>query len=299
MTTATTSTVISRAVTGTAEITLRAVDPIHHGAGTSGNTALARMQDSITPDGQRARTPYVSGASIRHTIRDALAWLTVEHAGIEDRSLPKAAIDLLWSGGALTATGAQTDLAAMTERHRLLPSLPLMGYSLGSDLVRGSLRGSNAHLACPENTWRIPATAAALPAAGIRAVEWVGDEFGTRHDTTGGPTDRLIEDAAWPATNQMIFEAQVIRPGSIWCFTIGVDAATPGEVDALAAALQHASRGGMWHLGAKAGQGWGRCLITAADFSAITGDLPAAAERHIQHLTANAPAIRDLLRGAA
>lgn len=285
--------------TATVPITLRAVDPIHQGAGTAGNTSLLRMQDSVDPDGNRNRTPFVSGASLRHTIRDALAWLTVDTIGLPDGGLGKLGVDTLWSGGALTATGAQTDLRAMSARHDLLPSLSLMGYSMGSDIVRGALVVTNAHLACEENRWRLPPKVAAMPAAQLRAAAWRDEEFGTRHDVAGGPTDRLVDavDAAVHGTTQMIYDVQVVRAGSVWYCEVGVDTAVPGEVDALAAALTQITKQGQWPLGAKRGQGFARCQVIAADTSALTPDLDAAAARHVDHLTGHADAIRALLAG--
>ncbi len=70
--------------------------PLHHGAGTAGNTSLLRAQDIITPDGRHASVPYVSGNSLRHQLRDALAWHAVRTVGVADGSLSKAAVDLLW-----------------------------------------------------------------------------------------------------------------------------------------------------------------------------------------------------------
>jgi hypothetical protein len=284
-----------RTITARIPITLRATDPVHHGAGTSGNTSLVRMQDSVAPDGDRQRTPYVSGNSVRHSLRDALAWLTVTTTEVPDGGMPKAAADLLWSGGALTRTGAQTDLHELTTRHRLLPSLPLLGYSLGSDLVRGSLRVSNAHLACTENAWRLPRTVMTDRAAGLRAVEWIGEEFGTRHDITGGPVDRLVEDAIFGTTTQMIYDMQVVQAGSLWHLTIDVDAATPDQIDALAAALDRLAVTG-WRLGAKRAQGFGACQIVTCDTTSLVDDLGTAAARYIQHLTDHASEIRGFLR---
>lgn len=289
-----------RTVTARIPVTLRALDPIHHGAGTAGNTALVRMQDSVSPDGERHRTPFVSGNSLRHGIREALAWLIVDTLKVEDHTLPKAVVDLLWSGGALTATGAQTDLHAITARHALLPSLPLLGYSLGSDIIRGSLRLSNAHLACPENAWRLPPQVMCDPAARVRAIEWIGEEFGTRHDISGGPVDRLVDEAMFGTTStQMIYDMQTIQAGSLWHFEVGVDAAVPGEIDALCAALTRLTAGGTWQLGAKRGQGFGRCAVVTSDTSQLTDDVTAAAARFVDHLTGHADAIRALLTSGA
>src|SRR5579883_2935407 len=84
--------------------------PLHHGAGTPGNTSLLRRQAMVAPDGDVAAQPMVSGNSLRHSLRSALAWHLARVLDIEDGGLSKPVVDLLWSGGAITRTGAQIDL---------------------------------------------------------------------------------------------------------------------------------------------------------------------------------------------
>jgi hypothetical protein len=273
-------------------IELTATAPIHHGAGTSGNTALMRLQDIVLPDGTPAKVPFVSGNSIRHKIRAALAWLLVADAGIADGALSKACVDLLWSGGALTQAGAQTDLVSMRDRHALLPMLPLLGYSHGPDIVTGALRATHVHLWCAENAWRMADPG--VPA--VPAADWLAEEFGTRHDVDGSAVDRIVEDVMLSPTKttQMIYDFQVVLAGSRWTLGLSTEAATPAEDDALAAALVAVTDSG-WTLGAKTAQGYGACdavLIGASD-----ADLRAAAARHREHTVGHAAAIRDLLTG--
>lgn len=274
-------------------IDLTATAPIHHGAGTSGNTALMRLQDIVLPDGTPAKVPFVSGNSIRHRVRAALAWLLIADAGIPEGSLSKACVDLLWSGGALTQAGAQTDLVSMRDRHALLPMLPLLGYSHGPDIVTGALRVTHVHLWCAENAWRM--TDPGVPA--VPAADWLAEEFGTRHDVEGSAVDRIVEDAMLGGstkTTQMIFDFQVVLPGSRWTLAMSTEAATPAEDDALAAAL-HAINTAGWTLGAKTAQGYGS--VTASLTGATSDELAAAAARHRDHTIGHAPAIRDLLTG--
>ena len=120
-------------------LTLTALSPISHGAGTSGNTQLLRTREVVGPDGSRASVPYVSGNSLRHTLRAALAWHLVRTLEVEDGSLAKRTVDLLWSGGALTTTGNQADLDMIRRVHQLVPGLGLFGYSAKSDITAGTL----------------------------------------------------------------------------------------------------------------------------------------------------------------
>lgn len=241
--------------------------PLHHGAGTAGNTSLLRRQDIMLPDGARARVPFVSGNSLRHRLREALAWHLVDTLAVEDGSLPKTTVDLLWSGGALTRTGAETDLECARRVERLLPSLALLGYSAGSDIVAGTLTVGNLHLVCAENEWRLPRNVAVLPQAALRAGALQGEEFGTRRDVAGGPVDRLLEVAGAPlATTQMIYDMQVVKAGALLAGYLEVHpAATAAQRAVLAAAVElaapYAAGRRETTLGAKAAVGFGRAML--------------------------------------
>ena len=287
---------ITPTITATVPVVARATSPIHHGAGTSGNTQILRVEDFIAPDGTPTRTPFVSGNSLRHAIRAAIAWDLAETIGIADGSITKACVDLLWSGGALSQPGAQTDLAAMRERHALLPHLRLLGYAHGPDIVSGTLRVSHAHLWCTENAWRLPNLTEDTAGPLVPAAEWIDEAFGTRHDVAGTAVDRLLDGVAAP-TNQMIYDFQVVRSGSVWAWAIHVDAATQPEVDALTAALTRITRGGRWQLAAKAATGYGDTLVETLDLTELTPDPAAAVARYHDHLIGHADAIRALLAG--
>ena len=59
------------------------LSPLHHGAGTSGNTARLRTQEVVQPDGSIAHIPFLSAASIRHALRERLAWHLADTIGID------------------------------------------------------------------------------------------------------------------------------------------------------------------------------------------------------------------------
>lgn len=283
-------------VTASMPVRVRAASPIHHGAGTSGNTAIIRTEDFITPEGQRTRTPMISGNSLRHGIRDALAWTLDEHLQIPDGALSKACVDLLWSAGALSQPGAQTDLDAMRTRHALLTNLGLMGYSHGPDIVSGPLRVSHAHLWCAENAWRLPGLTVQNSGPLYPAAEWIDEAFGTRHDVRGSSVDRLVNDALWgTTTTQMIYDFQVVRSGSVWAFRVDVNAAPRPQVDALVTAIARITRAGRWQVAAKAGTGYGDCLVEDMDLTLLDPDPDAAIARHIGNLTGHRDAVMQLL----
>lgn len=234
--------------------------PLHHGSGSSGNTSLLRTEDVIRPDGRQAQVPFVSGNSIRHLIRSTIAWHAAVTLGIEDGSLPKPVIDLLWSGGAVTSTGAEADLEMAKRVEDLFPALSLMGYAAQSDIISGTLEVSHLYLVCEENSWRYPGGHhfKDVPAARFR-----GEEFGTRHDVSGTPVDRFMDTvASATGTSQMIYDMQVLKPGAImWGQVRTRFGATDAQERVLNAALTLAAPGGVASLAAKTSVGFGQSQI--------------------------------------
>lgn len=293
-------------------IVLTATEPISHGAGTSGNTQLLRTADVIAPDGRRASVPYVSGNSLRHTLRAALAWHLVRTLDLPEASLSKRIVDLLWSGGALTSTGNQADLALNRRVHAHLPGVGALGYSAQSDIVAGTLYVDNVHLVCAENAFRVPAHLADHPHAKLPAGAMRTETFGTRHDVAGTPVDRYI--AALPIgdpgdaldlgaapepleTVQMIYDMQVIKPGATLFTGLHLYAPTQGHVAALAVALDEAAPildgHRVLHLGGKRSVGYGACRLDA-DLTRL-GDLAALRAEYEAHLAAHRDTITALL----
>ena len=286
-------------------LTLTALDPIHHGAGTSGNTALLRTQTIVDPTtGRQASTPYVSGNSLRHAIRDALAWHLVRSLGVERGELTVGQVALLWSGGALSEPGAKIDVDRMRRVDELLPHLTTLGYSAGNDIVTSVLRVQHAHLVCSENRWRLPDHLRGHQHCGRPAGAFRGEEFGTRHDPAGGPTDRLLADSGMFGASrsgvptQMIYDFQTIRAGAVLSTRLSTEAATEAQLDAIATGVTHAAPDGEMILGARRAVGFGRCAVAYAgpDVDVAAGVFTAErVERHTQRIVDNGRRIRDLL----
>ncbi len=278
-------------------LTLTALAPISHGAGTSGNTQLLRTRDVISPAGARATVPYVSGNSIRHTLRDALAWHLVRTLDVPEQSLPKRVVDLLWSGGALTQTGSQTDLDLGRRVHTLTPGLGLLGYSARSDITAGTLWVDDADLVCAENASRLPARLTAHPHAALPNGALRTETFGTRHDVTGSPVDRFIALSGTADSTQMIYDMQVIKPGAVLYAGLHLAAPTAGHALALAAAIDCAAPAmdgrRIIALGGKRSIGYGQCTIEA-DWAGL-GDLAAMRADYEHHLVAHRDEILALL----
>ncbi|NIH57290.1 hypothetical protein [Brooklawnia cerclae] len=265
----------------TINYTATLLSPFHHGAGNSGNTALLRTQDVAQPDGTVAQVPFLSAASIRHALRDRIAWHLVSTLDLRPPAVvwSKLGVDLLWTGGSVTSTGAEVDLGMARRVEEVFPALALFGYSAHSDIVSGTLRASDAILVCRENQWRIPGAPDTKPAAA-----WRGEEFGTRHDVASTPVATLLEQAdtllgSTVKTTQMIFDTQVLIAGASLSGQLALQhGATAAHRTVLGAALALWAPGGEALLGAKTAQGYGRAAIaglpdTSADLAAWTAHI--------------------------
>lgn len=242
-------------------LTLRA--PLHHGAGTAGNTQILRTQEIVLPDGTPTVVPYVSGSSLRHEIRQAAADHLLASIEAPPGSLRKPVVDLLYSGGVLTSSGSNVDLDVHRRLTELWPALSLLGYAGRSNIWSGVLSVDHVHLVCSDNAWRLPAHLANHPHASLPAAAARDEDFGTRHDILGGPPGRWVEADLWTGTTtQMIFDWQVIRAGSVMHTALRLTNATEGHIDALTATWSHmADPDGCIHLAAKRAQGYGLCHV--------------------------------------
>src|SRR5690606_538742 len=135
----------------TIPVVFSCLSPLHHGAGVSGNTQLQRVQELVDENGRLVTVPFVSGNSLRHKIRVAAAQHLLESIEVEFGTLRKEVVDLLFTGGALTTTGANIDLEAFRRLENLIdleafrrlenlwPASGLLGYAARSHIWSGSL----------------------------------------------------------------------------------------------------------------------------------------------------------------
>lgn len=264
------------------DYTLTLTSPFHHGAGTQGNTSILRTQTVHTGDGRMAQVPFLSANSIRHGLRNALAWETVKTLRLEPGSLTKGQVDLLFTGGAVTEKGAQTDLQAYRDAHTLLPWLTMLGYASRSDIIEGTLRASDAILACQENQERLRDTDDLKPAG-----YWRSEEFGTRMDQSDSPLATLMKMGAEAAgSTQMIYSVQTLSPGARLEGSLQLSAAATGTDETmLKAALDLWAPDGHTLLAAKTGSGYGRADIrTDTPYQGAAGLLRDQVEAHREEI---------------
>lgn len=254
----------------TIPVVFSCLSPLHHGAGVSGNTQLQRVQELVDENGRLVTVPFVSGNSLRHKIRVAAAQHLLESIEVEFGTLRKEVVDLLFTGGALTTTGANIDLEAFRRLENLWPASGLLGYAARSHIWSGSLFVDHTHLVCRENVWRIPEQIKQRPDLREHlnkpAAQFIDEDFGTRHDIAGTIHCRWINTDLWTGqdTTQMIYDWQVVRAGARMWTTISLQAAPIGHVTALMAAwYRMLDDESTMRLGAKGRQGYGHVRVDA------------------------------------
>lgn len=265
--------------------------PIHHGGGSKGNRQILRKQSFILPDGAHARVPFLSGNSFRHLIRASAARYALEVMRVEPGSLSKGMVHLLFSGGALSGSGAAVKLSKIREVEQAFPLLSLLGYSASNHISGGRLTVDHWHIVCRENAWRLPDSLREHPHARLRVGELIDDEFGTRHEPTRSDPDcrKLLahgdaatDDAALEAaaelaaagqrpeksrdSAQMIYNFEVVKAGSVWFGGLRYQALSPHEIAALKSGLAYACGGQqgesyLFARGAKSAVGYGAMAL--------------------------------------
>lgn len=322
--------------TGKIEIRATALEPIHHGAGSSGNTQLLRTQEILLPDGQSARVPFVSGNSVKHRLRINAVNYALHVMGVEDGALSKAEVDLLFSGGRLSKGGTAVDLARAREMELLFPALSMCGYSAGNTMTSSKIRCSHLHVVCAENAWRLPADLSESPMRLVRAGAVRTEEFGTRHDKMHDPNvtrylpaaevEARAEEKAAKAKSktppekgdslQMIYDFQVLAAGAQLWGQVDYEGLTDLECAALASAFHIGSNGELADgriratFGGKSSTGFGAVALSLRGavrvappvYSPSSSLVPTGGDvtdQYHAHLRDNRAAILDAIRKAA
>lgn len=141
------------------EFLLEAVTPIAHHSEVMGNHAIAMRRKVRLPGGGWANVPAVSADSMRHGLREAIAYAYLDAAGLlGDAKLTEAALRLLFAGGMVTGRGDASSIRLdhYHEMVELMPSLALLGGCAGNRVIPGRLIVDDAVLVCAESLALVP-----------------------------------------------------------------------------------------------------------------------------------------------
>lgn len=142
------------------EFLFEAAQPIAHHSESFGNTAVAMRRKIQLEDGSFVEIPIVTADAMRHALREASSFATLDAAGVlNDIALEEGAMRLLFSGGMLTGKGdaSAIKLDAYREMIDVVPALALFGGCAGNRAVPGRLNVDDATLVCEEYAHYLPA----------------------------------------------------------------------------------------------------------------------------------------------
>lgn len=141
------------------EFIVECAEPIAHFSESIGNHALVMRRKVRLPGGRIESVPYITGDSIRHQLREAAAYCTLDAAGLlSDPQLSEGALRLLFNGGMVTGKGdaTQVNLDRYRELVALFPPLALFGGCTDNRPVPGQLVVNEGELICRETWHRLP-----------------------------------------------------------------------------------------------------------------------------------------------
>jgi hypothetical protein len=278
------------------DLVIEALTPICHSSGNMGNESLfmtAKVADPDNPSALPEDVPCITGNSMRHALRESLAWLTLRLLNMEIGGLSVAAQHFLFSGGSLGKQAASLDVDGYRHLTELFPYVSIFGGGLGTSLLTGKLHCSDAMLLCRQNARRLARLCPALaPRLEGRpgAEEYRDREQRTRHDARRQPiAQHLMPEAdrqAWARernssakdhsdegsdSTQMIYGREVLCAGAQLYWSVGGHFLTPLEHSALVCslvALQHRRR-----IGAASGTGHGEVALSVIGAGGEVGPL--------------------------
>lgn len=268
------------------------LSPLHHGQGAEGNESLFRRQRMVVK-GDVLDLPVLSGNSLKHNLIRAPG---VRHMlrilDIPEQSLSRAAVHLLFSGGALSKTGSAINIAEYRRLQTLIPILGVCGGATGNTMVQSSVTVGDAYPVCEENEDRIPINR--LIESGVLSAEigqkllatpvghFTDRSMSTRHDPLRSPDvsryllsadldgydrskvdgKKARERGETPAkgeSQQMIFYRETLAAGVVLCSTWYTRDMTSTQEAALWSALHEWLRRPF--LGAASGVGMGHAKL--------------------------------------
>lgn len=274
---------------------VQAESPIAHAEGTIGNVSVAMSRKMRMPDGTFVRVPIVTGDTMRHKLREAITYATLDAAGmLATADLTEGALRLLFNGGMLTGRG-DANAVKLDEYRRMLDTMPhlaLLGGCANNHMIPGQIHVSDATLLCDETRHLAPAWmldwCASKGVALTTSRAHIDEEMRVRMDSTRDPSKRrLLSAGARDAVERRLLAsenahatddaaareaskstmlprtAEVVVAGSLFFWSITATVYSDLELDTLhtmiATFLAHAQVGG------KGGTGHGRIRGVAAN----------------------------------
>jgi len=312
-----------------------ALTSISHIGDTHGIHAKLRREKVVQPDGSVEELPIISGNSLRGILRDrgmlhmlrTLGYGVNEETG-EVQGLSLAAFYFLFSGGALTSTGARgLDIDEARRWRDLIPLVALFGGAMGNQIMPGKAKIGKAIPICRETAHLLPERF--LDGRELPSIwELCQEESYTRRDDEKSESLRQLiappvralleakarderakrgteEDVAGETgqKQQVRYHVETLAAGTRLFWDITLDDVTDLEFEALAVTL--AEFGRFPYIGGKSGVGHGKVSIRFDQWLEINPRLAPTGQAvglplgslYLAHLQQRGGEIRSLING--
>jgi hypothetical protein len=289
-----------------------ALSSISHIGEVRGINAEFHREKIMLPDGNTERIPTLTGNSIRGQLRDAGARHMLRELGYggDGSALPLSAFYFLFSGGALSKSGAgNLNVEQARDLADTMPFVALFGGAAGNHIMPGRLKIGKFIPIADETIHLIPSQL--HPESTVSVYDYMQTEPYTRKDDA--KDDRLREYLMLPgkqgdmfavvpaddnAPQQMRYWVETICAGVRFYWHITLENVTDLEADAFIAALSEWGKNPT--LGGKGSVGHGRVAVdfgNGLDIDPRYSIAPEAPESYTVYLRDNADRIREVLHG--
>lgn len=224
---------------GTVKIHLlsEALSPITHMGGTSGNEGVLN-REKVVFNGDVVEVPFLSGNALRHRmIREPGATYLVEACGLKGHlNIDQA--NFLFTGGSLCESSTSDNLKVIAKMQEVSPFCRLVGGSLKSQIISGSLFVSRGLLVCDENLDCISKHCAVFSDVAT-AHAHLAQSYISKTQYTRGDASRMrdageiVKDQIEATkSNLMIYGGEAVVPGSMFYHSLILNNVCPLEVGA-------------------------------------------------------------------
>lgn len=250
----------------------------HNGGERNGTITQLRREKFVQPNGKVAKVPVVSGNAIRGILRDRgmfsmlrqLGYGVNEESG-EVKGLPLSAFYFLFSGGALTSTGAEgVDIKYFRDMRDTIPLISLFGGAVGNMIMPGKMKIGKLLPMCTETAHLIPERF--MPESVQTIWEYCQTEMYTRRDdekndrvrmlisrpAIGEGADKLPAEKK-AAPQQMKYDIETLAAGTQFYWKIVLEDVTDVEFEAFLATVIEFSKAP--NIGGKGAVGHGEISI--------------------------------------
>jgi len=250
----------------------------HNGGERNGTITQLRREKFVQPDGRVAKVPVISGNAIRGILRDKGMFNMLHHIGYgvnsetgEVTGLPLNAFYFLFSGGALTSTGAEgINIEHFRSMRETIPLIALFGGAVGNVIMPGKMKIGKLIPICNETAHLIPERF--VPETIQTIWEYCQTEMYTRRDDEKNDRVRMliskpqltegsgsVPEEKKCAPQQMKYDIETLAAGTQFFWRVVLEDVSDVEFEAFLATILEFSKSP--NIGGKGAVGHGEISI--------------------------------------